>query len=929
VAFNPQEKNLKERSTFLRQLGCRWAIPAFLAALAVIFYWKVLFTSVVMLPWDASDFFYPYLSFVHEELRHFHLPLWNPFVMSGYPIIGDMEAQIFYPLNWLFVALSPSSPLPARLVEIQVVFHFFLAGLFMFYLARDVTGKNVPALLGGVLFMASGAMVAHTEHLAIVDAMAWYPLIFLVARRALFNGKWSWTIGAGLLFGVQLLVGHWQHSAYMGLLIFLYFAWHAVFGPIRAKIWPRWILQLLLVAGIGVGLALIQILPSIELGFLSVRNRLGYWDITSGNPPAYLWTLFLPNVFGGLDGVPMTRPYDLSLVYVFITVPGLLLALLGIVETIRRRNFYYLITIPVLVFLSFGWHGPLGPVLYAIPILNRFRNPGMLFNPVNFLLCLMAALGAKALFGGQPWLPLKKYLPWILTVLLAFATIVGLVRHLGTEIPGWYGMLAVLALFSLAVTAYLRGRIGPGIALGAVLALILFQLIRYNTNQKFNWSLNNPDTYATRERALGSTGLLEFLRSDPNQDFRTWTAAEFILSTNGWNIWRIPTISGWNPITLESYQNYIQEFIQCSDYTSPNVGGDHELESPMIDLLGTKYLISMGGEVSNSWAKSGKFRSVFTDSDWWRVFENKDYLSRAWFYPRAYTVPDKALTTALMKSSWFEARKTLLFDQPDLPQGAEKLTEELSAIRLLPDQVEAASRGRAAVDKGCAQPQMYFRDWNGEGNWVRFRISGPNHPGRYTLLLQYASAYPGLAGAVETSIENGNLRQSSPPLILPRTAQYNCASKRTAELGEFTLSPGSNILTLTLRRITPVDLYSLWLVRLPETTPPATPETFAFRDSSYTSNRISLTADIPEEGFLLLNEIYYPGWEATIDGHPVAICRVDGIFRGLRVSSGTHRIQLQFRPRNFLLGAAVSLATLILSLACLAACRRRDRKGGV
>ncbi len=147
-------------------------------------------------------------------------------------------------------------------------------------------------------------MVAHTEHLAIVDAMAWYPLIFLVARRALFNGKWSWTIGAGLLFGVQLLVGHWQHSAYMGLLIFLYFAWHAMFGPIRAKIWPRWILQLLLVAGIGVGLALIQILPSIELGFLSVRNRLGYWDITSGNPPAICGLSSCPTCLAALTGSP-------------------------------------------------------------------------------------------------------------------------------------------------------------------------------------------------------------------------------------------------------------------------------------------------------------------------------------------------------------------------------------------------------------------------------------------------------------------------------------------------------------------------------------------------------------------------------------------------------------------------------------------------
>ena len=72
----------------------------------------------------------------------------------------------------------------------------------------------------------------------------------------------------------------------------------------------------------------------------SIRYQLTFSDIVIGNPPSYLWTLFLPNIFGGLNGVPMSQPYDLSLTYVFVTVPGLLMAILGIAETIRRRNFF-------------------------------------------------------------------------------------------------------------------------------------------------------------------------------------------------------------------------------------------------------------------------------------------------------------------------------------------------------------------------------------------------------------------------------------------------------------------------------------------------------------------------------------------------------------------------------------------------------------
>ncbi|PYV84966.1 MAG: hypothetical protein DMG05_23655, partial [Acidobacteria bacterium] len=112
-------------------------MPVFLAGLTLFFYWKVLFTNRAMFPWDAVSFFYPYLSFVHEELRHGRLPLWDPYVLSGYPIIGDPEGQIFYPLTWLLVLVHPFSELPYRLVEIQEIVHFFLAGLFMYYLARS------------------------------------------------------------------------------------------------------------------------------------------------------------------------------------------------------------------------------------------------------------------------------------------------------------------------------------------------------------------------------------------------------------------------------------------------------------------------------------------------------------------------------------------------------------------------------------------------------------------------------------------------------------------------------------------------------------------------------------------------------------------------------------------------------------------------
>src|ERR1051326_8538438 len=113
--------------------GNRWQVPAVLAGLLVLFYWRILLTGRAIFPGDAVDFFYPYFSFVHEELRHFRLPLWDPYIMSGYPIIRDPESQTFYPFTWLFVLLHPFWHLPVKLFELEEILHFFLAGLFMYY----------------------------------------------------------------------------------------------------------------------------------------------------------------------------------------------------------------------------------------------------------------------------------------------------------------------------------------------------------------------------------------------------------------------------------------------------------------------------------------------------------------------------------------------------------------------------------------------------------------------------------------------------------------------------------------------------------------------------------------------------------------------------------------------------------------------------
>jgi uncharacterized membrane protein YfhO len=63
-------------------------------------------------------------------------------------------------------------------------------------------------------------------------------------------------------------------------------------------------------------------------------------------------------------------------------------------------------------------------------------------------------------------------------------------------------------------------------------------------------------------------------------------------------------------------------------------------------------------------------------------------------------------------------------------------------------------------------------------------------------------------------------------------------------------------------------------------------------------------------GMLVLSEMYYPGWVAKVNGQATKIYRVDGGLRGIPVSAGGNRVEVEYASTTFRVGAAISLLTL-------------------
>ena len=93
------------------------------------------------------------------------------------------------------------------------------------------------------------------------------------------------------------------------------------------------------------------------------------------------------------------------------------------------------------------------------------------------------------------------------------------------------------------------------------------------------------------------------------------------------------------------------------------------------------------------------------------------------------------------------------------------------------------------------------------------------------------------------------------------------------------------------------------------------------------SDRVVLDATLDRPGMVILADVFYPGWTLTIDDQPAPIYRTNRLMRGAAVGSGRHRLVYSYQPKSFRVGAAISLAGVLVLLAGSIAVVRQSRRG--
>lgn len=91
--------------------------------------------------------------------------------------------------------------------------------------------------------------------------------------------------------------------------------------------------------------------------------------------------------------------------------------------------------------------------------------------------------------------------------------------------------------------------------------------------------------------------------------------------------------------------------------------------------------------------------------------------------------------------------------------------------------------------------------------------------------------------------------------------------------------------------------------------------------SNYSQQNVVIEADMDCDGFLVLSDIYYPGWKVFIDGRKEKIYKTNYILRSVYLKKGRHRVEFIYDPASFRMGYIITFSTLLLIISVLIYCK--------
>ena len=378
----------------------------------VLFFHKPLFSSAYVFPWDFRGVQLPFLTFLSDQMRAGHFALWDPWEYCGFPVFANIEACYFQPLvvvcAWIAAHTGASLPM---LLEWAVVLQIWMAGVWTFHLCRRLGAGNAAAFAGAVIFQTGGFFASRAENIGMIMAVVWMPPAWLAVLHLAegFSRRWLAVLAAAL--GLSVLGGFPAAT----LAVFLSVVLLAVLRCRQAKAPALLLAATAAGCALGILLASVQFLPTAQLEQHSVAQYRADWlGAGGGLLPESLVSLVLPNHYHQLDASQFHGPGDLTFLYLYCSLAGLVLAIYALRQWRNRTVALLGLMAAFTIVWMLGEHTPAWRWFY--PLLPEKVRIGI--HPEHTYCILTLAIAALAALGLES-LRTRDAVKWAVAILIA------------------------------------------------------------------------------------------------------------------------------------------------------------------------------------------------------------------------------------------------------------------------------------------------------------------------------------------------------------------------------------------------------------------------------------------------------------------------------------------------------------------------------
>jgi hypothetical protein len=589
-----------------------------------------------------------------ESIKRGRMPVWDADSFAGTPLLGNIQAGVFYPLNVLFLFL-PFSVAWTLLVISQPLF----AGIFLYWFLRRKNLDIASAFLGALCFAFSGFSIAWLTWGTMLSTWLWTPLSMIaidaIAKNPLKKSA-AWIMVLVMSVACSFVAGHIQIFIYSVIFLTIYAFW--MNGP--KKIASGRIIYL--VAGCGIVLltlpqwiAVLHWLP--ETGRLmqgSAWHAEGFFI-----PLRHLIQFFAPDYFGNPATLNYWGTWNYGEMVGYIGVIGLIFAWIGVTT---ETGFWVLMIAGALLFSVASPISSL-PYQFHVPFVSSLQ-PTRLLVIIDFSLSVLAAygfsrvtkrIGKKSLIMPFLVIGLCYIGLWASTVIPQFFTItpvqVGIIKRNLIMPTVFFGCAFFSFLVFNSVSDKAKHpvrRLFPAI----VMIILIIDLFR------FGWKF----TPFTDSKYFFPETLITSYLAKQTKPYRIMTTDDRILPPNVNEFYGIESVNGYDPVHSVRYEEFIAAMERGVPDIRPPFGFDRimvpkNLKSPLFALLGVRFILSFDD------LKDPGLRKVASEGKT-IVYEKTDSLPRAFLAENVLYKNTKQEIIDTLYDPGLDLRKTAVIEYP-------------------------------------------------------------------------------------------------------------------------------------------------------------------------------------------------------------------------------------------------------------------------